>query len=92
LKPATGTAGAWIVAPQLLEEFFLAVHDAEAAFDVGFGREAAPAFATAFAEKSLLSICVSLPYLPPLFGADSRYGTGSNSDRVSIGVGTCGVT
>jgi hypothetical protein len=40
LKPFSGTAGAGIIASQLFEQFFVAMHDAQAAFDQGFGGEA----------------------------------------------------
>jgi hypothetical protein len=43
LKPATGTAGAWVVATELLEEFFRRVHDSVTALNSGFGRETFPA-------------------------------------------------
>jgi hypothetical protein len=39
LKPATGTAGAEVVATELLDEFLVTVHDAISAFDAGFGGE-----------------------------------------------------
>jgi len=45
LKPAPGTAGAWIVAAELFEKLFIPVHDAMPAFDSGFGRVALPTLA-----------------------------------------------
>jgi len=45
LKPATGTAWARVVATELLEEFFVPVHDAMPAFDPGLGRVALPTLA-----------------------------------------------
>jgi hypothetical protein len=36
LKSASGTAGAEVVAAELLDQLFVAVHDAIAAPDVGF--------------------------------------------------------
>ena len=45
LKPATGTAGAEVVATELLDEFFVTVHDAISAFDSGLGRVALPTLA-----------------------------------------------
>jgi hypothetical protein len=38
LKPASGAAGAEVVAPELLDELLVAVDDAVAAPDPGFGR------------------------------------------------------
>ena len=45
LKPFSRTAGARIIAPQLFEQFFVTMHDAQAAFDLTFGREALPPLA-----------------------------------------------
>jgi len=38
LKPKAGGAGAQVIPSQFLEEFFVAMHDAVAATDMGFGR------------------------------------------------------
>jgi hypothetical protein len=43
LKPAARIARAWVVAAELLEELFVAVHYAVTAFNASFGREALPA-------------------------------------------------
>jgi hypothetical protein len=43
LKPVAGTAWTWVVAAELLDQFLVPVHDAVAALDAGFGREAFPA-------------------------------------------------
>jgi hypothetical protein len=40
LKPAAGTARAWVVTAELFEKLLVAVHDALAAFDARLGREA----------------------------------------------------
>jgi hypothetical protein len=40
LKPASGIAGAGIIATELLRQLFVTVNDAAAAFDAGLGREA----------------------------------------------------
>ena len=40
LKPATGTAGAWIIAAELLNELLVTAYDAIAALDASLGREA----------------------------------------------------
>jgi len=45
LKPAPGAAGAEIVAPQFLEQLFVAVDDPRAALHARFGRIAFPALA-----------------------------------------------
>ncbi len=45
LKPLARIAWARIVATELLDEFFVAVDDALAALDPGFGGETLPAFA-----------------------------------------------
>jgi len=37
LKSASGAAGAKVIAPELLDELLIAVHDAVAAPDMGFG-------------------------------------------------------
>jgi len=39
LKPMAGTAGAWIVATELLGQFLVPVHYSIAALNAGFGRE-----------------------------------------------------
>jgi hypothetical protein len=39
LKRPPGTAGTRIVSSQLFQQFFVAVHEPMAAFDLGFGRE-----------------------------------------------------
>ena len=48
LKPAPGTAGAEVVAPELFGEFLLTVDDAESFLDAGFGWETSPTFADDF--------------------------------------------
>jgi hypothetical protein len=45
LKPQAGAARAWIVAPELFDQLLAPVHDPIATLDLGFGREALPAFA-----------------------------------------------
>jgi hypothetical protein len=45
LKPFTRTAWAGVVTSQLFEQFFIAVNDAVAAFDLRFGGEALPPLA-----------------------------------------------
>jgi hypothetical protein len=45
LKPATGTAQARVVAPELFEKLLVPVHDAISAFDPGLGRVALPTLA-----------------------------------------------
>jgi hypothetical protein len=45
LKPAARIAGAWVVATELLEKLFVAVHHAVPALDPDFGREALPTLA-----------------------------------------------
>jgi hypothetical protein len=61
LKPAAGAAGARIVAPQFLGQFFVAVDDAPAAFDVRFRGEASAALAGPGRESSVLQIVFALP-------------------------------
>lgn len=46
LKSAAGSARAWIIATEFLDEFFGAAHDAVTALDVGLRREASSTFAT----------------------------------------------
>ncbi len=61
LKPAAGVARAGVVAAELFDELFAAVHDAEAALDLGFGWEAFPAF-TGRLESRIgrrVGVCVS---------------------------------
>jgi hypothetical protein len=53
LKPTIRTAGTGIVTTEFFEQFFVAVNDADAAFDVGFRRESPSAFAASFAEKRI---------------------------------------
>jgi len=45
LKQEARSAGARIVAPELLEQFLVAPHDAVTALDLGLGREALAALA-----------------------------------------------
>jgi hypothetical protein len=45
LKPASRAADTAIVAAELFDELFVAVHDAVAALDVRLGRESRAAFA-----------------------------------------------
>jgi hypothetical protein len=61
LKPATGAAGAGIVAAELFAQFLVAVDDAPAVFDLGFRREASSAFAARFVESTLRRVVVSWP-------------------------------
>ena len=61
LKPATGAAGARIVAAELFGQLFIAVNDAPAAFDLRFRREASTPFAAPFVESTLRRTVVSLP-------------------------------
>jgi hypothetical protein len=50
LKPASGTAGTEVVAPELLEQLLVAVHCAIAAFDSGLA-EGTPDAACCSAQK-----------------------------------------
>jgi hypothetical protein len=59
LKPTTGTAGAWIVAPQFLHQLFVAVNDAHSALDIGLRREPSAAFAGLLVKSNLRRIAVS---------------------------------
>jgi hypothetical protein len=61
LKPATRTARAGIVAPQLFGQFFVAVDDAASAFDLCFRREAFAALAHRFVEKIVRRSRIALP-------------------------------
>jgi hypothetical protein len=61
LKPATGAAGAWIVAPQFLHQLFVAVDNAHPALDFGLRREASAALAGLLVKSTLRRIVVSLP-------------------------------
>ncbi len=45
LKPFSRTTWAGIVTSQFFEQFFVAVNDAQATFDLDFGREALPPLA-----------------------------------------------
>ena len=51
LEPAGRPARARIVAPEFFEQVLAAMDDAQAAFNVRFGGEAASAFAGALGEK-----------------------------------------
>jgi hypothetical protein len=51
LKAPSGTAGAGVIAAQLLDQFLITVHDAVAALHVHLGRVALPSFTAPF--KSL---------------------------------------
>jgi len=46
LKPKARAAWTWVIATQLFNELFVPIHDAIAALDLSFGREALPAFAS----------------------------------------------
>ena len=61
LKPAARIAGAWVVATELLEKLFVAVHHAVPALDPGFGREAFPTLAADLETKICRGawLCVS---------------------------------
>jgi hypothetical protein len=48
LKPARGAAGAEVIAAELFEQLFVAVHDPLAALDARLGRIAFPALAAHF--------------------------------------------
>ena len=61
LKPAAGTAGAGIVATELFGQLLVAMDDAPAAFDMGFGWIAASTLAAPFVESRLRRFVVSLP-------------------------------
>ena len=61
LKPATGAAGAKVVAPQFLGQLFVAVNDAHSSLDVCFRRESAASLAGLLVESDLLRIVVSWP-------------------------------
>jgi hypothetical protein len=52
LKPPRGSARAWVVATEALEELLVAVHDAVTALDVGLGRETVAPFAGALESKA----------------------------------------
>ena len=49
LKSAARTAGTRVVTTKFFDEFFVAMHDPETAFDVRFGRKSFAALATALA-------------------------------------------
>ena len=51
LKPAGGTARTGIVAAELFPQFFVAMNDAEAAFDLCFRRETFTALAGALEKR-----------------------------------------
>jgi hypothetical protein len=69
LKPTTRTAGTGIIATEFFEQLFVAVNDADAAFDVGFRRESPSTFAGSFAEKRIRQHSLFLAYIPRLFYA-----------------------
>jgi hypothetical protein len=52
LKPAGGTARAGIIATELFPQLFVAVHDAEAAFDLRFRRETFTTLAGALEKRA----------------------------------------
>jgi hypothetical protein len=51
LKPAGGTARAWVVATELFSQLFVAMDNAEAAFDLRFRRETFTALAGALEKR-----------------------------------------
>jgi len=53
LKPATGAAGAEIVAPQFLDQLFISVNYAYPAFDLCFRRESLASLAGLLVESDL---------------------------------------
>jgi hypothetical protein len=57
LKSAAGSARARIFAPEFLDEFFAAAHNAIAAFDIGLGRKALSTFATDLESNWLRGVC-----------------------------------
>jgi hypothetical protein len=61
LKPAAGAAGARVIAPEFLGQFFVPVDDASPAFDLRFRGEASAAFAGSRGENIVRQIVVSLP-------------------------------
>ena len=54
LKPTARATRTRIIASELFGQFLVAAHDAYAAFDLRFGREALTPFAHGFAEKTVL--------------------------------------
>ncbi len=61
LKPAAGVAWAGVVAAELFDQLLAAVHDAMAALDPGFGREAFPALTRRLESRigRRMGVCVS---------------------------------
>jgi hypothetical protein len=59
LKPATGAAGAWIVAPQFLDQVFVAMNNTHSTLDVCLRREASAALAGLLVKSTLRRIVVS---------------------------------
>jgi hypothetical protein len=56
LKAPRRTARARIVAPELLEQFLIAMHHANAAFDMGFGWESLAAFTSDLERMRVLQV------------------------------------
>jgi hypothetical protein len=54
LKPASGTAGAWVVAAEFLPQFLVAVNDSQAALDLCFGWESLTTLAGALEKRERL--------------------------------------
>jgi hypothetical protein len=61
LKPACGSAGAWVVAPELLDQVLGPADDTVATLDVGLGREASTTLAGPL-ESTGGRLCSSLPW------------------------------
>lgn len=61
LKPATGAAGAGIVASQFLGQLFISVNDAHSALDLCLRREASASLAGLLVESIVRRIVFFLP-------------------------------
>jgi hypothetical protein len=72
LKPTTGIAGAWIVAPKLFDKVFVAVYDALAALDPSFGRKTAPTFASYLETESGRGVGFRFHGAPPIIDAQTQ--------------------
>ena len=80
MKPASGTAGAQIVPAELLHQFLVAVHYAQAALDASLGRVAFPSLAGALKSSAVRrGVRGALPYSllvrdwPPGAASGTRY-------------------